>query len=77
MKINKIKITKDILIGDLVEAYPKLAKVLVEDYGFHCIGCMAAGMETLEQGAEVHGMEEKEIKKLVEDLNSRVEKAEK
>jgi hybrid cluster-associated redox disulfide protein len=77
MKVNKIKINKDILIGDLVEAYPKLAKVLVEDYGFHCIGCMAAGMETLEQGAEVHGMEEKEIKKLVEDLNNRVEKAEK
>jgi hybrid cluster-associated redox disulfide protein len=71
----KIKITKDILIGDLVENYPKLAKVLVEDYGFHCIGCMAAGMETLEQGAEVHGMEEKEIKKMVTDLNTRVEKA--
>jgi len=70
--MKRIKITKDVLIGELVEKYPKLAKVLVEDYGFHCIGCMAAGMETLEQGAEVHGMSGKEIKKLVEDLNIRV-----
>ena len=69
----KQKINKDILIGDLVENYPKLAKVLVEDYGFHCIGCMAAGMETLEQGAMVHGMSEKEINELVENLKKKVE----
>jgi len=68
MKKEKIEITKDILIGDLVEAYPKLAKVLVEEYGFHCIGCMAAGMETLEEGATVHGMDKKEILKMVADL---------
>ena len=63
MKKQQIEITKDIMIGDLVEAYPKLARVLVEEYGFHCIGCMAAGMETLEEGAKVHGLTEKEIKK--------------
>jgi hybrid cluster-associated redox disulfide protein len=72
MKKQKIEITKDILIGDLVENYPDLASVLVEKYGFHCIGCMAAGMETLEEGASVHGMEEKEIEKLVKDLKKRV-----
>lgn len=66
-------INKDIMIGDLVEKYPKLAKVLVEEYGFHCIGCMAAGMETLEEGASVHGMNSKEIKKMVDDLKSLVE----
>jgi hybrid cluster-associated redox disulfide protein len=73
MTKQKIDITKDILIGDLVENYPDLAGVLVEKYGFHCIGCMAAGMETLEEGATVHGMEEKEIEKLVKDLKKRVE----
>ena len=57
----------------VVENYPDLASVLVEKYGFHCIGCMAAGMETLEEGASVHGMEEKEIEKLVKDLKKRVE----
>jgi hybrid cluster-associated redox disulfide protein len=77
MKKQEIKITKDIMIGDLVEKYPKLAEVLVEEYGFHCIGCMAAGMETLEEGATVHGMNSKEIKKMVEDLKNLVKEDEK
>ena len=77
MTKQKIKITKDIMIGDLVENYPDLGKVLVEEYGFHCIGCMAAGMETLEEGAMVHGMNSKEIKKMVDDLKKLVEKDEK
>ena len=73
MKKQKIEITKDIMIGDLVENYPKLARVLVEEYGFHCIGCMAAGMETLEEGAAVHGMDKKEIQKMVADLKKLAE----
>jgi hydroxylamine reductase len=77
MKKQKTEITKDIMIGDLVEKYPKLAKVLVEEYGFHCIGCMAAGMETLEEGATVHGMNSKDIKKMVDDLRSLVKEDEK
>lgn len=77
MAEQKIKITKDIMIGDLVENYPTLGKVLVEEYGFHCIGCMAAGMETLEEGAMVHGMNSKEIKKMVDGLKKLVEEDEK
>jgi hydroxylamine reductase len=74
-KDKKTEITKNILIGELVENYPKLAKVLVEDYGFHCIGCMAAGMETLEDGATVHGMDKKEIDKMVKKLRELALKA--
>lgn len=77
MKKQTNEITKDIMIGDLVEKYPKLAKVLVEEYGFHCIGCMAAGMETLEEGATVHGMNSKDIKKMIDDLKSLVKENEK
>jgi hybrid cluster-associated redox disulfide protein len=65
----KSKINKNMMIGEVVEMYPQLAEVLVEKYGMHCIGCMAAGMETLEQGAMVHGMSQKEITKMVEELN--------
>ena len=75
MKKQKIEITKDILIGELVENYPELAKVLVEDYGFHCIGCMAAGMETLAEGAQVHGLSEKEINEMVKNLKDLVKEA--
>lgn len=77
MKKQKIEITKDILIGDLVDRYPELGSVLMDEYGFHCIGCMASGMETLEQGAQVHGMDQKETKKMVDDLNQLVVKNEK
>lgn len=71
---QKAKITKDILILDLVEQNPDLAQVLTEDYGFHCVGCMAASMETLEQGALVHGMNEDQIDKMVKELNKKLEK---
>jgi hybrid cluster-associated redox disulfide protein len=74
MKKQKTEITKDIMIGDLVAYYPKLGQVLMEEYGFHCIGCMAAGMETLEQGALVHGMSPKDIGKMLEDLNKLIQK---
>ncbi len=68
MTKTKPEITEKILIGDLIRNYPELARILAEEYGFHCIGCMASGMETLEQGARVHGMNEKEIKQMVIQL---------
>jgi len=71
---NKTKITKDILILDLVEQNPDLIPVLTDEYGFHCVGCMAASMETLEDGAAVHGMTDKQIDDLVKDLNKRLSK---
>lgn len=69
---NKTKITKDILILDLIEQNSALAEVLTEEYGLHCIGCMAASMETLEQGALTHGMTEDQIDKMVEELNKKI-----
>jgi len=69
MTDKKNKITKDILILDLVETYPKVAEVLTEKYNFHCIGCMAASMESLEEGATVHGMTDDQIDEMVAELN--------
>ena len=69
---QKVKITKDIMILDLVETYPKIGEILTNEYGFHCIGCMAASMESLEEGALVHGMNEKEIDKMIENLNNKI-----
>ncbi|MEI8068025.1 MAG: DUF1858 domain-containing protein [Candidatus Shapirobacteria bacterium] len=69
---QKTKITKNIMILDLVETYPKIGEILTNEYGFHCIGCMAASMESLEEGALVHGMNEKEIDKMIENLNNKI-----
>ncbi|PIX67969.1 disulfide oxidoreductase [Candidatus Shapirobacteria bacterium CG_4_10_14_3_um_filter_35_13] len=70
--INKKLITKDMLIAQLAEQYPALVDVLIEDYGFHCIGCGMSAIESLEQGASVHGMTNKEIKTMVDNLNELV-----
>jgi len=39
-------------------------------YGLHCVGCMAAAGETLEEGAKAHGMKDKEIERMVSEINS-------
>ena len=47
-KIKSGPITKKTLLAEVVEKYPEVAEVLVEEYGFHCIGCYASTMESLE-----------------------------
>jgi hybrid cluster-associated redox disulfide protein len=69
MKNKLQKITKNTLMAEIVEVYPELGEVLEGDYGFHCIGCFASEMETLEQGALVHGLTKKELDDLVVTLN--------
>jgi hybrid cluster-associated redox disulfide protein len=73
MKAKTPKITKEMMLVEVVEKYPQLAEVLTEEYGFHCIGCFAAEEESLEQGAMVHGMTKREVTKLVETLNQLIE----
>jgi hybrid cluster-associated redox disulfide protein len=72
MKGNKIKqkITSDMLIAEIVECYPEVIDYLVEEYEFHCVNCVLAGFETLEEGALAHGIEGKEFKKLLNNINA-------
>lgn len=67
--MSRMKITKTSNLLKLAQEYPHLAPVLFEKYGLHCLGCMAALFETLEQGAKAHGLSEKEIVKMVKELN--------
>jgi len=67
-------ITKNTNLGELVQHYPELVEVLVNDYGLHCVGCMAAAFETLEDGARAHGFSGKEMAKMVKRLNEIVKK---
>lgn len=62
------------LLGDLVRAYPFLTEILLKDYSLHCAGCFANTFDTLEGGARVHGMDEKELEMMVEHLNDEVAK---
>ena len=50
------KITKDMIIGDILDMDPEMAGVLVAG-GMHCVGCPSAQAETLEEAAIVHGID--------------------
>ena len=50
------KITKDMTIGEILELHPKMATALMSA-GMHCVGCAASLNETLEEAAQVHGMD--------------------
>ena len=52
-----IKITKEMIIGDILNEAPDMAPVLMAA-GMHCIGCPSAQMETVEEAAYVHGIEQ-------------------
>ena len=44
------KVTKDMVIGELLRMDPEMAGVLVAG-GMHCVGCPSAQAETLEEAA--------------------------
>ena len=64
------KITKDMGIIDVLQAYPETIEVF-QKYGFGCIGCAAARFENLEAGAKVHGID---IDEMVDEMNKILEK---
>ena len=66
------KITKDMIIGDILRMDPEMAGVLVAG-GMHCIGCPSAQMETIEEAALVHGIEPD---LLVASVSTRISQAE-
>lgn len=59
-------------IGEILKANPNALNVL-EKFGLGCAHCSLNTMETLEQGAEGHGLSEEEIKSIVADLSAKAD----
>lgn len=59
------QISKDMIIGDILQIDSSLAAVLM-GAGMHCIGCPSAQGESLEEAAMVHGID---VDQLVDVLN--------
>lgn len=59
------KINKQMTIAEILKAKPAAGAILLS-HGMHCLGCTIAAGETLEQAAEVHGMD---INALIEEIN--------
>ena len=68
LKITNPLITRKTLIGELIKKYPDAATEL-NDFGFYCVGCHIATWETIEQAAELHGVN---ADKLVAELNAKI-----
>ena len=49
-------ITKDTIIGDILDIAPETAPLFFS-IGMHCLGCPASRGETVEQACQVHGID--------------------
>lgn len=63
-----MKITQDMLIGDVLDQYPDLAAFFFE-IGMHCLGCPHSRGESIAEACEVHGTD---VNALLEKLNAAV-----
>ena len=51
-----IQISKDMLIGELIQMHELIAPMLMRA-GMHCLGCPSSQMESLEEACMVHGID--------------------
>ncbi len=59
--------TKDMTLGEVLR-YNKKNKKILMGFGMHCFGCPVSQMETLEEAAQVHGVE---LQILLDKLNGK------
>jgi len=64
------KINSKTKLSEVIQKNPDAAETLFEA-GLSCIGCPMAMQETLKEGCLAHGMNQKEIDKLIERLNKK------
>ena len=53
-----IEITKDTIIGDILDIAPHTAPIFLS-IGMHCLGCPSSRGETVEEACMVHGLGER------------------
>ena len=60
-----MKITKQTVIGDILDLYPDTARFFLE-IGMHCLGCPHSRGESVEDACAVHGTD---ADKLIDTIN--------
>ena len=65
-----MKVTKDSIIGDILDAAPDTA-VFFFEIGMHCLGCPASRGESIADACLVHGTD---ADALIEKINAFLEK---
>ena len=67
MKYTMAKVSKDMLIGQLLQIDANIAPILMRA-GMHCLGCPSSQMETIEEAAMVHGIDPDALVKEINDF---------
>lgn len=62
------KITADMLVGEVLDAKPELAKYFLE-IGMHCLGCPMSRGESIADACSAHGQD---VNALLEKLNANI-----
>ena len=65
-ELRKMIITKDSIIGDILDAHGEATAPYFLEMGMHCLGCPSSQSETLEEACQVHGID---VDDLVNRLN--------
>ena len=63
-----MKIAKTSFINELLDKHPEATEILMA-YGLHCVGCHFSDLDTIEDGAMVHGLGDEEIELMIRDVN--------
>lgn len=66
---EELKIKRNMTIAEALKLKPQIAGVLMSK-GMHCLGCVIAQGETIEQAADVHGLDIEELVKEINELKS-------
>ena len=61
-----VEITKDTIIGDILDVAPQTAPICF-GIGMHCLGCPASRGETVEEACAVHGVDVDKLLALVNE----------
>ena len=62
-----IQITKDTIIGDILDIAPQTARVFLA-IGMHCLGCPSSRGETVEEACAVHGVDVDKLLAIVNEV---------
>lgn len=64
---EKKALRKNMTIAEAIKLKPPIAGLLMSK-GMHCLGCSVAAGETIEQAAQVHGLDPNVLIKEINDL---------
>ena len=63
------EINQKMTFAQILQAKPKSGLIMMK-FGLHCIGCHIAETESLEDGCKAHGLSDKDIAKMISEINA-------